>query len=313
MRGISAFRALLARHAPRMGDDKVTAFDVLLGFLGRQEVEGTTHVWISPDARAAMREWHLRQNPGARAAPAARRGALTAPPPTPAAPAQPAVTPASLFAAPASSPRPAALAEVREAVLQCPGHAALRAAGALRETMVFAVGNPHSPLVFIGEAPGAEEEKLGEPFVGPAGQLLTKIIGAMGLDRAQVYITNIVKFRPSTGEAGQGSKNRKPTPEETALGLPFVLRELEIIQPRVIVALGATALEGLMGAAHSITRARGKFLDLRGMALMPTFHPSYLLHNDSLSERRKVWEDMLQVMEKLQMPVSDRQRAFFKV
>jgi uracil-DNA glycosylase len=174
------------------------------------------------------------------------------------------------------------------------------------------VGNPESPLVFVGEAPGAEEERLGEPFVGPAGQLLTKIISVMGLDRGQVYITNIVKYRPSTGD-DQGNRNRKPTSEEIAVALPHLLRELEIIQPKVIVALGATALEGLTGEPVSITRARGTFLDLRGIPLMPTFHPSYLLRNDSLTERRKVWEDCLLVMEKLGMPISDKQRAFFKV
>jgi DNA polymerase len=189
---------------------------------------------------------------------------------------------------------------------------ALRERGALRDTMVFAVGNPNSPLVLVGEAPGAEEEKLGEPFVGPAGQLLTKMITAMGLERSQVYITNIVKYRPAIEGGEQGSKNRRPTADEIAAGLPHLRRELALLRPRVLVALGATALEGLAGEPLPIGRARGQWRTFEGIPLMPTFHPSYLLHNESLAERRKVWEDLLQVMEKLGLPISAKQRAFFK-
>lgn len=206
----------------------------------------------------------------------------------------------------------AALAAVQSGVLACPVYAALRERGQLRDTMVFAVGNAVSPLVFVGEAPGAEEEKLGEPFVGPAGQLLTKMITAMGLQRSQVYITNIVKYRPAIEGGNQGSKNRRPTPEEIAAGLPHLRRELAALRPRVLVALGATALEGLAGEPIPIGRARGQWRTFDGIPVMPTFHPSYLLHNESLTERRKVWEDLLQVMENLGMPISAKQRAFFK-
>ncbi|HEY1050588.1 MAG TPA: uracil-DNA glycosylase, partial [Prosthecobacter sp.] len=125
----------------------------------------------------------------------------------------------------------------------------------LRKTMVFAVGNPHASLMFVGEAPGAEEEKLREPFVGPAGQKLTAIIKAMGLDRSQVYISNICKFRPAMDN--QGSGNRKPTAEEMRACLPFVLTEIDLIQPKVIVALGATAAEGL-GIPGSVGSLRGR-------------------------------------------------------
>lgn len=166
--------------------------------------------------------------------------------------------------------------------------------------------------MFIGEAPGDDEEKQGEPFVGKAGQLLTKIVQAMGLDRSKVYISNIVKYRPSIGSEAQGSSNRAPTLEELAAGLPHLRREIEIVRPKVIVTLGASSTSALLGdKAGTISRARGKFHDFSGTPVMPTFHPSYLLRNPALTERRKLWEDMLLVMEKLAMPISEKQRKFF--
>lgn len=185
--------------------------------------------------------------------------------------------------------------------------------GSLRQTMVFAVGNPHASLMFVGEAPGAEEEKLREPFVGPAGQKLTAIIKAMGLDRAEVYISNICKFRPAMDN--QGSGNRKPTPEEMRACLPFVLTEIDLIQPKVIVALGATAAEGL-GMPGSVGGLRGRFHSTSGIPTMITYHPSYLLREEKMGDgmraKRQVWEDMLKVMEKLGLPISEKQRNYFK-
>lgn len=183
----------------------------------------------------------------------------------------------------------------------------------LRQTMVFAVGDPNASLMFVGEAPGSEEEKLREPFVGPAGQKLTAIIKAMGLDRPQVYISNICKFRPAMDN--QGSGNRKPTAEEMRACLPFVLTEIDIIQPKVIVALGATAAEGL-GMPGSVGGLRGRFHSTAGIPTMITYHPSYLLREEKMGDgihaKRQVWEDMLKVMEKLGLPISDKQRGYFK-
>ena len=181
--------------------------------------------------------------------------------------------------------------------------------GTLRETMVFSVGNPDADFMFVGEAPGAEEENQQEPFVGPAGQLLTKIIGAMGLDRDRVYISNICKFRPRL--PNQTSNNRKPTTEEMEVCLPFILSEVQIVKPKVIVALGGTAMEGLLGQAMSVSRARDKVHDFEGVPLIVTYHPSYLLRNQALSERRKVWEDMMRAMEIVGLPISEKQRSFF--
>ena len=179
-----------------------------------------------------------------------------------------------------------------------------------RKNVVFGVGDIDSPLLFVGEAPGADEDEQGEPFVGAAGQLLTRIIKAMGFSRENVYIANILKCRPDMPPGSAG--NRKPTTDEMKTCLPYLLGQIDIIKPSVIVALGATAVEGLFGkSALGITKQRGNWMSLRDTPLMPTFHPAYLLRNQALSEKRKVWEDMLQVLEKLDAPISEKQRNFF--
>jgi DNA polymerase len=178
-----------------------------------------------------------------------------------------------------------------------------------RTNVVFGVGDIRSPLLFVGEAPGADEDAQGEPFVGAAGRLLTKIINTMGFSRETVYIANVLKCRPDT--PGQTSGNRKPTSEEMKTCLPYLLEQIRIIQPKAIVALGATAMEGLFGKPVAITRARGMWHQFEGIPVMPTYHPSYLLRNQSLSVKRQVWEDMLQVLEKLGNPISDKQRGYF--
>jgi DNA polymerase len=180
---------------------------------------------------------------------------------------------------------------------------------AARKNVVFGVGDINAQLMFIGEAPGADEDTQGEPFVGKAGQLLTRIIQTMGLSRESVYIGNILKCRPNT--PGQASGNRKPTPEEMQTCIPYLHEQIDLIRPRVIVALGGTAVEGLLGKTIGITKLRGQWRTYRGIPLMPTYHPAYLLRNQSLSEKRRVWEDMLQVMERLGLPISQKQRDYF--
>ncbi len=178
-----------------------------------------------------------------------------------------------------------------------------------RKNVVFGVGNIDATLMFVGEAPGADEDQQGEPFVGKAGQLLTKIIQTMGLKRNEVYIANILKCRPDT--PGQSAGNRKPTPEEMQTCIPYLHEQIDLIKPQVLVALGATAVEGLLGKTVGITRLRGNWQIYRNIPLMPTYHPAYLLRNQALSEKRKIWEDMLAVMEKLGLPISEKQRNFF--
>jgi DNA polymerase len=178
-----------------------------------------------------------------------------------------------------------------------------------RTQTVFGVGNPDAELMFIGEAPGADEDKQGEPFVGRAGQLLTKIITAMGFNRADVYIANVLKCRPDMPRGSFG--NRPPTPEEMQTCLPYLAEQIEIIGPKVLVALGATAVEGLLRTRGPMHAMRGRWHSHQETPLMITYHPSYLLRNQAPAEKRKVWEDMLQVLERLDRPISEKQRRYF--
>jgi uracil-DNA glycosylase family 4 len=195
------------------------------------------------------------------------------------------------------------LNERAQACQKCP-HLVAR-----RHTVVFGVGDPEAQLMFVGEGPGEEEDLKGEPFVGKAGQLLTKMIVAMGLTREQVYIANIVKCRPDMPAGVPG--NRKPTRDEMDTCVPYLRAQIDIIKPRALVALGATAIEGLVGATGPMGAMRGKFVEYRSVPVMPTYHPSYLLRNQSNTEKRKVWEDLLKVMEKLELPINEKQRGFF--
>jgi uracil-DNA glycosylase len=178
-----------------------------------------------------------------------------------------------------------------------------------RKNVVFGTGSLNSEILFIGEAPGAEEDATGRPFVGKAGELLTRIIQAMGLSRETVFIANVLKCRPDT--PGKSSGNRKPSPIEMATCLPYLQEQIAIIRPKVMVALGSTAIEGLLRTPVQVTRMRGQWFDFHGIPVMPTYHPAYLLRSESMAEKRKVWEDMLSVMEKLELPISQKQRNFF--
>jgi len=298
--------------------------DATIQHLETLKARGTRHVAVAPETLRALAQPAAR--PPAQASPALPSGSRFAMRPPPAAFA-PATKPSPLRVTPpeasapiipsAAAPAPsasrldsaakaAAFAELRTRVLACVKCPHLASS---RKTVVFGVGNIDSPLMFVGEAPGADEDEQGEPFVGKAGQLLTKIIETMGLQRRDVYIGNILKCRPDT--PGQSAGNRKPTADEMATCIPYLHEQIDLIQPRVLVALGATAVEGLLGKTVGITKLRGTWQTYRDIPLMPTYHPAYLLRNQALSEKRKVWEDMLQVMEKLQMSISEKQRRFF--
>ena len=198
------------------------------------------------------------------------------------------------------------LAPVRERVSSCTKCPHLASS---RTQTVFGVGNPDAELMFIGEAPGVDEDRQGEPFVGRAGQLLTRIIETMGFAREEVYIANILKCRPDTSPGSFG--NRPPTPLEMQTCRPYLVEQIDIIQPRVVVALGAVAVEGLLGTRAPMRELRGRWHSYNGIPLMITYHPAYLLRNQAPSEKRKVWEDMLQVLERLERPISERQRNYF--
>ena len=199
----------------------------------------------------------------------------------PAAAAAPASPPAPA-AASASSPKIQALRQVAAEVAQC------RRCGlcASRTRTVPGEGNPETKIVFVGEAPGFHEDQQGRPFVGAAGDLLTKMIEAMHFRREDVFICNVIKCRPP--------ENRDPLPEEVKGCETYLLRQLDIIQPKLIVALGRVAVQCLLGAKVSITRVRGEWREYHGIPLMPTFHPAYLLR--SPGEKRKCWDDLQKVM-----------------
>lgn len=282
-----------------MSSDYSDLLDASIRHLEDLKARGTRFVPVSPETLQSLGK------PVARSvapSPASR--------PVVPAPIQAAVSPSRTVTSvrsASSDPKEMAMTDLLTRASACVKCAHLAAS---RRNVVFGVGNVHSPLLFVGEAPGADEDEQGEPFVGKAGQLLTKIIQAMGFQRDSVYIANILKCRPDT--PGQAFGNRKPTAEEMQTCLPYLQAQIEIIHPRVMVALGATAVAGLLGNTTGITRLRGNWQEFRGIPVMPTYHPAYLLRNQSMTEKRKVWEDMLQVLERLEMPISEKQRGFFQ-
>jgi DNA polymerase len=210
-----------------------------------------------------------------------------------------AAVPGGVTAKPAAPAHPTASAAPPPAAGEAGGLSALRlemgdcrrcSLADLRHNLVFGEGNPRANLVFVGEAPGADEDAQGRPFVGRAGQLLTKIIAAMGLSRDDVYICNILKCRPP--------ENRNPLPAEIAACEPFLIRQLAAIRPKVICALGTFAAHALLKSEAPITVLRGRFHQYQGIPLMPTFHPAYLLRNEGA--KRQVWDDVRKIMKLLE-------------
>jgi DNA polymerase len=258
-----------------------------------QKARGTRYIGVAPENLSALQQAPPRVVPQAPVA-------TVAPPPQPAAPPRPAATVS------ADPGKLAAFTDLRARALACVKCPHLASS---RKNVVFGVGNLEAELMFVGEAPGADEDEQAEPFVGKAGQLLTRIIQTMSLSRESVYIANILKCRPDT--PGQSAGNRKPTPPEMETCIPWLHEQIDLIKPKVLVALGATAVEGLLGKTMGITKLRGHWQTYRNTPLMPTYHPAYLLRNQALSEKRRVWEDMLAVMEKLGLPISEKQRNFF--
>ncbi len=166
-----------------------------------------------------------------------------------------------------------------------------------RANLVFGAGDPRAELMFVGEGPGADEDARGEPFVGRAGQLLTEIIErGMGMKRSEVYICNVVKCRPPG--------NRNPDPGEVAACEPFLFRQIELVKPRIIVALGTFAVQALLKVKTPVGRLRGVWHEVRGVRMMPTFHPAYLLRNPG--DKRLVWQDIQEVMKALGRPLPGR-------
>lgn len=282
-----------------------SALTLLRAHLSHALEHGSTHIPLTAEGRVAAR--NLVKNPPAKRA----RPVAQAPEPEPVV-----EEPQSLMSRVVQVPGSSLPEKLSHLAAMAEQDTKPRALGTLRDTMVFAVGDPTASIMFVGEAPGAEEERQREPFVGPAGQLLTRIITAMGLQRSQVYISNICKFRPAM-EGFQGMKNRAPTPGEMDACVKYVLTEIHLIRPRCIVALGATAATGL-GIPGKVGELRGRFHTLEDIPVMVTYHPSYLLRQEDAGAeaarmaKLNVWQDLLKVMEKVGMPISEKQRGYFQ-
>jgi len=210
----------------------------------------------------------------------------------------------------------AQLNAIFKAVKNCPD---CRGLGTLFETAVFAAGNPQAEIMFVGDAPSVEEEAARRAFVSPAGQKLDQILKAMGLSRELVYLTNLVKFRPKKGDGRfQAASDRPPQEDEMSVSLPYLRAEIEVVRPRVIVALGRTAAEGLLEKGGSLAGFRNAEHHFEGIPVIVSPHPSYLMRPEfesdpqqAMGAKRLVWEDMLRVMDRLDMPVTEKQRRYF--
>ncbi len=284
--------------------------DVLLEFLAAEQARGVTHVHLDDGARDGLRGLFNLAKTGSATAPVAKseQPRVERPrvemPEVEAEP-KPAVVVSTL--AIEGTSRAEQLDSLRRQAENWPPAKSL---GSLRETMVFATGNPDARVMFVGEAPGYQEEKEREPFVGPAGQKLNDILKAMGLSREEVYISMLVKFRPATPK--QTTNNRKPTPEEMAACIPFIRAEIGIVKPACIIALGETAAAGLLGLEGTVAAMRESWHDFEGTPVRVTYHPSLLLQTNAADlTKRPLWEDMLAVMEKLGLPISAKQRGYF--
>jgi uracil-DNA glycosylase len=297
-----------------------TALTALTDELRRLKTAGVKSVAVSDESVAALRRVIAGR--------AATHAVPAAPPPTAAKPYEPpamvlAAKPAP--AAPVGAPIPAPPAVVLpDGDKQARWNALLdlvrndptcRAHVRPGKKIVLGVGSVEAKIMFVGEAPGADEEVKGEPFVGPAGQLLTRMIGGMGLKREEVYIGNIMNWRPemATAPGAQQIGNRPPTEEEMRYCLPYLRAQIDVVNPALLVALGSTAAQGLLGFGtfKALGEIRGRWREFAGKPLMVTYHPSYILRNQSNRSKRMIWEDLLKVMERAGLPISGKQRAFF--
>lgn len=305
-----------------MIDDPAEALDILLEELKRQKAAGVRRVSITADSLAALKA--LAGTPATPASAPAPAPAKAAPAP---APARPAAAPSSAPVA-AAAPKPAVAAPTAPipdapiftlaAGTKAERMQALRQlVEACAETKKHLVA-PHRPLlghgsldakvVFVGEAPTIGEMEAGQAFAGESGELLQKILSAAAINQADCYFAPVMVWRP---EPPTQYGKRPPTARELAFNLPYLRAQIDVISPRVVVALGAQAFEALHGRTPTITQARGQWFDLGGVPLLATFHPNYLLHSPSASAKRTVWEDFLLLMEKLGLPISEKQRGFF--
>lgn len=304
------------------------ALGTLSDILAREKARGMTHVAIQPDSWKRLEEMPIRffelsqrgGRPRRGESRAGAGGATAAPGPTETAPAGGVPeTRGAVVVPPRERTEEWARKELIALCRELRNSEVFSSLGTLWDQVVYPVGSPVADIMFLGEAPGVEEEKEKKSLVGPAGQKLDQILKAMGLSRDQVYLSNLVKFRPKKGDGRfQGASSRKPDATEMEAGMTFVRREVEIVNPKIIVALGATVAEGLLEKGGSISSLREQSHAFAGVPVVVTYHPGYLIRADAdgdaarvMASKRKIWEDMLKVMDRLGMPVSGKQRGYF--
>lgn len=266
-----------------MIDDPAEALDILLEELKRQKAAGIRRVSVSDEALASLK--------ALAGAPAAVASA-------------PLIADAPIFTLPAGT-KAERMQALRQLVDAC---AETRKHLTAPHRPLLGHGSLDAKVVFVGEAPSLEEMEAGKAFAGAAGELLQKILAAAAIGPADCYFAPVMVWRP---EPPTRYGKRPPTARELAFNLPYLRAQVDVVAPRIVVALGAQAFEALHGRTPTITQARGRWFDLSGVPLMPTYHPNYLLHNPSASAKRAVWEDFLLVMERLGLPISEKQRGYF--
>ncbi len=309
---------------------------LVLDYLHTLQTQGVQRLAVDEEARLVLREWMLAARRGGRPAPVAQIPVAR--------PAEPAGSPPMLQDAPVEMDAPAAPEASLSAELSkplpeepvqvhdevpffrpggsnaeeawanmrriLPAWPPLRQLGTLREKVVLPQGNPQADIVFVGDAPGYYDEKAGLPFQGEAGGKLDGMLKAMGLTREQVYLTQLLKFRPA--QPRQTLNTRPPSDKELLFSLPVFDFEMQLVQPRVIVALGVIAARGLLQQGNLPLAAYQEHTwNFRGIPVVVTHHPSYLLRTSDLGERRRLWEEMLHVMEIAGLPINDKQRGYF--
>ena len=304
-----------------MIDDPADALDILLEELKRQKAAGLRRVSISDESMASLKSLAgvaptapvpvtsaKPAAPSVVARPIAPVAAVRPVIPVAPKPAVAAMTPviadAPIFTLPAGTKaeRMQALRQLVEACVETKKHLTVP------QRPLLGHGSLEAKVVFVGEVPSHEEMEAGQAFAGASGELLQKILGAAAISPADYYLAPVMVWRP---ESPTQYGKRPPTARELAFNLPYLRAQIDVVAPRIVVALGAQAFEALHGRTPTITQARGQWFDLAGVPLLATFHPNYLLHSPSASAKRTVWEDFLLLMEKLGLPISEKQRAFF--
>ena len=267
----------------------------LIDYLQQLQRKGETHVHLDETARKVMREFFMVAKGYKKLTSTAKETTEETTAPTQ----QVQINGAS------------AQDKIASLTTQAASWAAAKTLGTLRDKLVFSGGNPEADIMFICDAPGYFEETKGHPFAGPAGEKLDGILKAMGLNRADVYITHLVKYRPSM--PNQTTANRKPSDEEIKAFAPFIEAEIQVVNPKVIVALGSVVAHYLIDSTAPTDDLRGAFhhVSITQVPVRVTYHPSYLLQTEAHEDKRKLWEDMLALMEKLEMPISEKQQQFF--